>query len=92
MSARMLLHGRLAGLWLALGGLIGCEGGGGGPRPETGGAGIPGVRGPVAPNMPKGGSKARPAAQGPAARRAAPAPAPAPKQAEGGTPPAAPQQ
>jgi hypothetical protein len=91
MSARTLFHGRLAAMCLALAGLIGCEGGGGEPRPETGGAGIPGVRGPAAPNMPKGGAgKGRPAGQGPAARRAAPAPAPAPKEAEGGTPPAAP--
>lgn len=63
------LRGGILGLSLILGGLAGCESGGGPPLPETGGAGIPGVKGPVSPTMPKraaGGTKtAAPATQSP---------------------------
>ena len=79
------LPGGIAGLLMGLGALSGCEGGGGEPLPPTGGAGIPGVRGPAAPPREKGGEVV---GQGPTAPRTGPAPtakatggetAPAPK-------------
>jgi hypothetical protein len=87
MANRKWFHGGIAGLMMALGGLVGCEGGGGEPRPETGGAGIPGLRGPAAPK----GKASNKVGQGPAARRAAPAPVSAPTGGET-SPPASPKE
>jgi hypothetical protein len=71
MRARAWLRCGIAGLILSLGVLAGCEGGGGGPLPPTGGAGIPGVRGPVSSKMPKaapGKTKSAPGGTNPAAK------------------------
>jgi hypothetical protein len=68
----------LVGLALGLVSLAGCDNGGSTP-PATGGAGIPGVRGPASPKtnaFAKGGMRK---GAGPGARRAAPAPAEAPR-------------
>ena len=55
MSARAVIHCcGIGGLLVSLVGLAGCGDGGGEPLPPTGGAGIPGVRGPAAPDMSKG--------------------------------------
>ena len=63
MSTKAWLRAGATGLIVALSGLAGCEGSGGGaPLPDTGGAGIPGVRGPVSSKMPKrAAGKASPA-------------------------------
>ena len=55
MRARTLVVGGIASLWLALISQVGCGDGGGAPLPPTGGAGIPGLRGPIGP--PKGKAK-----------------------------------
>ncbi len=88
MSVRIVLPGGIVGLMLVLGYLAGCDGSQG-TAPPTGGAGIPGVRGPVSSQMPKAGAGkgARAQGLGPAARRAAPAPAPGTSDS-GATPPA----
>jgi len=55
MSTRALFYGGIAGVLLALGSQVGCSGDGGGPPlPPTGGAGIPGLRGPIGPPKGKG--------------------------------------
>jgi hypothetical protein len=91
MSRRTLLRGGITSLLVALGGLAGCEGGGGDPLPETGGAGIPGRKGAVSSNMPKAGAaKGARQGAGPGARGAAPQPAP--EGAGSGATPAAPKE
>jgi hypothetical protein len=77
MFIRTALRTGIAGLVLGIGSLAGCDGGGG-TAPETGGAGIPGVRGPVSSRMPKAvpGKGRVGQKSGPAARNETPAPAP----------------
>jgi hypothetical protein len=75
MTARARLRFGIAGLMVGLVGLAGCEGGGGEPLPETGGAGIPGVRGPVSSKMPQpvpGKAQSVTHGPGPAAPKASP--------------------
>jgi len=86
---RMLLPHRIAGLALAIGCLAGCDGGEG-SAPATGGAGIPGVRGPASPKTNAFARGSRPGA-GPNARRAAPATASPTEGAESEKTPSVPQ-
>ena len=76
MNRNMLRHGEIAGLVLGFLCLIGCEGvggGGGEPLPPTGGAGIPGRRGPAA-DAPSGKPGGEMPGQGPATRKGATGP------------------
>jgi hypothetical protein len=93
MSLKMVHVSRIAGLVLGLGCLAACDGGEGtAPPPGGGGAGIPKLRGPVSPNMPKPGAGKAGKVQGtgPAARRAAPAPVP--DSSDSGVTPPAPKE